>query len=284
MKKLFGTTALALIISGAALAQTATTPPASATPAAAAPAVAMQWLAQGEAQDVYASDIIGATLYAAEDGRTTLDARNDWESVGTVNDVLLSRDGQVRAVLVDVGTFLGMGGKTVASSLEAVSYVSDGEDASDYFLVIAASRDTLNAAPAYVRPDLDANTTSAAAQSAGTSSAAPMARNSASESMFEHDGYTRAPNEALTVDDLKSAAVYDRDNTNLGTINELLVGADGKITDAVVDVGGFLGMGARPVSMKFDDLTVLRQDGGDDLRIYVDATKETLEAMPAYEK
>ncbi len=275
MKKLFGTTALALILSGAALAQTATTPPASAALEADRPAIAMAWLAQGEAQDIYASDIIGATLYAAEDGKATIDARGDWESVGSINDVLLTRDGKVRAVLVDVGTFLGMGGKTVATPVEAIRFVSDGEAASDYFLVIAATRETLEAAPAYVRPT---------DETSGASSEAPTARSAASETMFGHEGYTRAPNDALTLDDLKSAAVYDRDDKNIGAVSELLVGADGKITDAVVDVGGFLGMGARSVSMKFDDLTVLRKDGGDDLRIYIDATKEQLEAMPRYEK
>lgn len=278
MKTLFGTTALALIISGAALAQTATTPPAIATHGQAS-AGAMQWLAQGDAQDVYASDIIGATLYAAEEGRNTIDARNDWESVGTVNDVLLSRDGKIRAVLVDVGTFLGMGGKTVATPVDAISYVSDGEAASDYFLVIAASRDTLDAAPAYVRPDRSADRAAATPRNADA-----MSGNAASDATFAHDGYTRAPNEALTVDDLKSASVYDRDEKSIGSIGKLLVGADGKITDAVVDVGGFLGMGARSVAMKFDELTVLRKDGGDDVRIYVDVTKETLEAMPRYEK
>jgi len=42
-------------------------------------------------------------------------------------------------------------------------------------------------------------------------------------------------------------------------------------------------MGARPVSMKFDDLTVLREDGGHDLRVYIDATKAQLEAMPRHD-
>jgi len=271
MKKLFGTTALAMILAGAALAQTATTPPATALLADDKPLAAMTWLANGEATDVYASDLIGATLYAAEGDRTTIEARKDWESVGSVNDVLLSRDGKVRAVLVDVGTFLGMGGKTVATPVEALRYVSDGEAAGDYFLVISASRDTLTAAPEYVRPDLTAVETTAA-------------RGDASESVFAHDGYTRAPNDALTVDELKSASIYDRDDNAIGSVSELLVGADGKITDAVIDVGGFLGMGARPVSMKFDDLTVLRKDGGDDVRLYADATKEQLKAMPRYEK
>lgn len=275
MKKLFGTTALAVIIAGAALAQTATQPTATEQAAKAGAAhtsnAAMAWIAKGEMTDVYASDLIGATLYAAEGDKTTIGARKDWESVGSVNDVLLSRDGKVRAVLVDVGTFLGMGGKTVATPIDSISYVSDGEAADDYFLVISASRDTLSAAPEYVRPELNTDETTAA-------------RGDASESMFAHDGYTRAPNDTLTVDDLKSAAIYGRNDDSIGSVSEFLVGADGKITDAVVDVGGFLGMGARSVSMKFNELTVLRKDGGDDVRLYVDATKEQLEAMPRYEK
>src|SRR5690606_20475353 len=50
------------------------------------------------AMDVRADDLIGTTVYGAGD-----------ENVGSIADVILSSDGQVDAVTVDVGGFLGIG-------------------------------------------------------------------------------------------------------------------------------------------------------------------------------
>ncbi|MBU3034136.1 hypothetical protein [Tritonibacter mobilis] len=43
------------------------------------------------------------------------------------------------------------------------------------------------------------------------------------------------------------------------------------------------GIGERPVAVTFDELTILRNEGGDDFRVYVDATREALEQQPEYE-
>ncbi|MDB5665651.1 MAG: hypothetical protein JWS11_3149, partial [Cypionkella sp.] len=39
----------------------------------------------------------------------------------------------------------------------------------------------------------------------------------------------------------------------------------------------------KPVAMKLTDVDILRQTQGNDLRVYVNQTKEQLEAMPNYE-
>lgn len=278
MKKLLGTTALAVAIAASALAQTATQSPEARQTLATVgtDAAAMEWLAQGDVRDIHVSDLIGATIYAADDGEDAIGSRDDWESVGAVNDVLLTREGEVRAILVDVGTFLGMGGKTVAAPLSAVRYVTeDGEaDSDDFLLVLMTDRETLQGAPAYERPESRAEDEAMMNTSANNRAGAA--------SPFTYDGYDRAEMHALTVEDLKSANVYGRGDDEIGSISELIVTKEGKITDAVIDVGGFLGMGARSVSMPFADLTVLRKTGGDDVRVYIDATKEKLEAMPRY--
>jgi hypothetical protein len=278
MKKLLGTTALAVAIAASALAQTATPSPDApqARSTAGTDAAAMEWLAQGDARDIQVSDLIGATIYAADEGEDTMASRGDWESVGKVNDLLLTREGEVRAILVDVGTFLGMGGKTVAAPLSSVRYVTaDGDaEAADFLLVLMTDRETLQGAPVYERPERRAE--DEAMMNTSTNNPTGAA------SPFTYDGYDRAEMHALTVDDLKSANVYGRGDDEIGSISKLIVTKEGKITDAVIDVGGFLGMGARSVSMPFADLTVLRKTGGDDVRVYIDATKTTLEAMPRY--
>ncbi len=58
---------------------------------------------------IRASKMIGSTVY---------DVHN--RDIGKVQDVILDRDGRVASVVVDVGTFLGMGGKNVAVRLSDI--------------------------------------------------------------------------------------------------------------------------------------------------------------------
>jgi len=53
--------------------------------------------------EVRASKIIGSTVY---------DVQN--RNIGSVKDLVLNKDGKVDAAVLDVGSFLGMGGKYVA--------------------------------------------------------------------------------------------------------------------------------------------------------------------------
>jgi sporulation protein YlmC with PRC-barrel domain len=56
-----------------------------------------------------ASKMLGSTVY---------DLQN--RDIGSVKDLVINKDGQVAAVVVDVGTFLGMGGKYIAVPLDAI--------------------------------------------------------------------------------------------------------------------------------------------------------------------
>lgn len=97
---------------------------------------------------------------------------------------------------------------------------------------------------------------------------------------FVRNGYDRAQLHDLTTADVEGATVYGREDETIGKVSELKLGADGKITHAVIDVGGFLGLGAHSVLMPFSDLTVLRETDGTDLRVHLDTTKDRLKAMP----
>jgi hypothetical protein len=98
--------------------------------------------------------------------------------------------------------------------------------------------------------------------------------------VFTRDGYAKANGQEMKNTDVETATVFGHDDDTLGSISSLEVGTDGKITDAVIDVGGFLGMGAHSVKVPFSDLTVLRKTDGSDVRVYLDATKDSLKAMP----
>jgi sporulation protein YlmC with PRC-barrel domain len=55
-------------------------------------------------------------------GMTVVSANN--ESIGDVNDVLVDRNGQVQAVVIGVGGFLGIGEKDVAIPFQSVEFTS----------------------------------------------------------------------------------------------------------------------------------------------------------------
>jgi hypothetical protein len=108
-----------------------------------------------DAMELRASDFMGMRVYAAEaavEGEEFEGIQEGWEDIGEINDVVMDRDGQVQAVLVDIGGFLGIGERTVAVSMDALQFVSDSataEEADDFFLVMNANREALEGAPDY---------------------------------------------------------------------------------------------------------------------------------------
>lgn len=50
----------------------------------------------------------------------------------------------------------------------------------------------------------------------------------------------------------------------------------------ILDFGGFLGMGTSQVNVGFDELTILTDEGRTAVRVYIDATKEQIQAQPQY--
>lgn len=57
---------------------------------------------------------------------------------------------------------------------------------------------------------------------------------------------------------------------------------NGEISHAIIDVGGFLGIGTHRVAVPVDDLVIYQKD--DDIRIYLPWTREQLEALPEFDE
>jgi len=66
-------------------------------------------LATASSNHIMASDLRGTTVYGANE-----------EKIGEIDDIVLQRDGEVAAVVVGVGGFLGIGEKKVAIPFEAL--------------------------------------------------------------------------------------------------------------------------------------------------------------------
>jgi len=99
VSKVYMTAAVALALAAAApaYAQTAATHESRTV-------AATETMPHGiQADEVRASKMIGSAVY---------DVQN--RKIGSVADVILNKDGKVDAVVIDVGSFLGMGGKHVA--------------------------------------------------------------------------------------------------------------------------------------------------------------------------
>jgi sporulation protein YlmC with PRC-barrel domain len=76
---------------------------------------------------------------------------------------------------------------------------------------------------------------------------------------------------------LMHATVYNDQNEKIGKIDDFVVSPDGTLTVAVVDVGGFLGLGAHKVAIP------VKQFGEVAPKVVLKgATKEALKALPEF--
>src|SRR4051794_39645103 len=106
------------------------------------------------------------------DGATVYDTQN--QKVGDVKDIILDRDGKVAAVVLDVGAFLGIGGKYVAVSMNDLKITQDNNNSNKPRFTVDMTKDQLKAAQAY---DLNGN---ARSTSSGSTTAPASRSNSGS--------------------------------------------------------------------------------------------------------
>jgi len=81
------------------------------------------------------------------------------------------------------------------------------------------------------------------------------------------------------VSDILSITVQNRRGEKLGTIQDLLVGADGRLKYAILSHGGFLGIGDMLIPIPFDALMANVQNGV----AVLDMDKQALEVALSFE-
>lgn len=77
---------------------------------------------------------------------------------------------------------------------------------------------------------------------------------------MDHSLHTRLSPQEITADILDGAPIYDLEDNKVGTISH--IHGDGAVTDVVIDVGGFLGIGAKPVLINLSQLDLMRDENG----------------------
>jgi len=132
MKKLLATAALVALMALPVLAQDAPAPAVEKAPAEKSAAL--------DASDVSANALLTESVKNAAN-----------ETIGDINDVLISGDGKVAAVIVGVGGFLGMGEKNVALPYDQFVFAKDIGD--DLVVTTSATKESLETAPEYIKPE-----------------------------------------------------------------------------------------------------------------------------------
>lgn len=80
-------------------------------------------------------------------------------------------------------------------------------------------------------------------------------------------------------DTLIGAVVYGANDEKIGTVAH--VHGTGKASQVVVDVGGFLGIGAKPVVLAAQDLSFMRDEDGT-VHAMTGWTKDKVKALPKH--
>jgi len=244
-----------------------------------------------ESVNLNASELIGMSLYATEEdmqknAEVQADGEKNWDDIGEINEIVLTRDGEVQSVIAGVGGFVGIGEKDVAVDMSKLRFVSDGEQPDEFFVVVKASAVDVENAPSYgdTRKDTDMSESESMSESNDKDMAAKSGENrqlmSAPE--VELDGYMSVQNDDLTAEEMTGTSVYGENDEHVGEVSELVLTDNGKIDRAVIDVGGFLGMGEHSVAVTLDELEIMRADEGGDLRVYIDASEKALKDQPEY--
>jgi len=303
MKRIIATTAMALMLSTSAFASDANT---------ASQNKMLETYAAEQPGDIFATKFIGMRIYSATSGWDSLNdetpvaagTEKNWDDIGEVDDIIIGKNGDVKAVLLGVGGFIGIGEKDIAVPMDEIKMVREEGDNGDYFLVVKTNKDMLKSADAFERKDRMAAMTDSAktvtstdgmTKTAGTevkkdemttssisSDDTGVARPFLPRPDVARDGYVEADYAKLTADRLDGARVYGANDEDVGEISKLVLSDDGKIKTVVIDVGGFLGMGEKPVGVTFDELQILSTEDGSDFRVYIDSSEDALKNQPTY--
>jgi sporulation protein YlmC with PRC-barrel domain len=93
---------------------------------------------QQQATDWRSSKLVGTSVYGTGNAK-----------IGSIDDVLIGSDGNVKAVVVGVGGFLGVGEKDVAIPFNALNVERKSDSSSINKITVSYSKDDLKNAPKF---------------------------------------------------------------------------------------------------------------------------------------
>jgi len=234
---------------------------------------------------LYSDEVAGMTVY-------TTNARD--ESIGEVEELLLSRDGSIQAAIVGIGGFLEIGEKDVAVSWDSLQFhaMDDNQDGAvdeRFFVLAGTSREALEAAPAFDydyrdQVEMAAVRDEMARETPDMPREAPDGVAVVDTPMMgtDRDAMTTVGFNEVRAEDLIGQRVYGHNDQDIGEIGDLILTADGTVDAVIIDFGGFLGMGEKEVAVGFESVD-MRRDENDMIFVYTDLSEDELKAAPAYD-
>ncbi|BAB50529.1 PRC-barrel domain-containing protein [Mesorhizobium japonicum] len=238
-----------------------------------------------------ATNIIGKTVYNG--------TGDDAQNIGSVNDIVLSKEGKAESLVIGVGGFLGLGAKNVTYDFNKAQWA---EKNGDRWLVAQTTKEALQAQPDFNRKAYDpapattasnapaatapAATTAPATAPTGKTAEAPAATTAPDQTQtaaIDKSTLTAMPVGEIKASDLKGTTVYGANDAKVGEIGDVVLTPDKKTDAVIVNVGGFLGIGTKEVAVGLDNLKFMTDKNGKKY-LYTTFTKEQLEAQPAYDK
>ncbi|KQX40426.1 hypothetical protein ASD04_07315 [Devosia sp. Root436] len=285
LRPLITVPALAMLLVAPALGQAAPTEleQSGLTP----PTVLSEGYATG-GEDVLVTSLLGETVYASIDDAA--------EEVGTITDMVVTSGLGISAVVISVGGFLGVGEKDVAVDFSQLEWAARDDGSRRW--VLATTAEALAAAPAFIWADSEEATGEPALTTQqeedqlvdgdpnnigidpDLTTDAPERQTIATP--LDRSGFSPFDETGLTAEDLRGIAVYGINDEQIGAIGDIVSNPDGSFDAVIVDVGGFLGLGAKPVAVGFDNL-VFSADTFGNRYLFLNTTRQQLENQPAYD-
>lgn len=99
------------------------------------------------------------------------------------------------------------------------------------------------------------------------------------DDIMDHSRHTPLAATELNAAILEGATIYGPGDENVGKVAH--VHGLGAISQIIVDVGGFLGLGAKPVALNVSDLNFMRDENGD-VHGVTRFTKDQLKELPEH--
>ncbi len=253
-----------------------------------------------------------------ESSQTFVAHRDRWENIGNIGDVVMTADGEIHGVLIDVGGFLGIGARTVKVDLDHLYFVLDddganggwfGDTADDFFIVAAMTKAELEGLAEFDadqlrsglerrgyedRRDEPGETMDQDGQveeREGRDAAVTEEQELDEQEAMQQDqqartqapeGYELMAQDQRTADMLIGADVYDGENQQIGTVQDLVLD-ENEVSHLVIDIGGFLGLGEHRVALQHQEVDIFWSDQDGNVRVQVPMTQQELEQMPEHE-
>lgn len=127
----------------------------------------------------------------------------------------------------------------------------------------------------------DAPADAAADDAAAAPEDAAVTDDAAAAPVVDFESFEEVATADVSADELTGTAVYGAGDEEIGSIGDILLSDDGQVDAVIIDFGGFLGIGTKPVAVAYDNLSFLRDENGG-LVLRTSLTSEQLEAAPEY--